>query len=131
MVMIQAALMSPEIEIMDSDPLSSPPVAESARALRRYEELPGPRGVPFFGNAFQFEKTRVHEKFAEWIGTYGPFVRVRVGPRHLLLVGDHAVIGSVLRDRPERFRRPTNHGMIAREMGFEEGLFFANDEVWK
>ena len=131
MVMIQAALMSPEIEIMDSDPLLSPPVAESARALRRYEELPGPRGVPFFGNAFQFEKTRVHEKFAEWIGTYGPFVRVRVGPRHLLLVGDHAVIGSVLRDRPERFRRPTNHGMIAREMGFEEGLFFANDEVWK
>ena len=62
---------------------------------------------------------------------YGPYVRVRIGPRHLLLVADHAVIGSVLRDRPERFRRPTQPGKIAREMGFEEGLFFANDEVWK
>ena len=41
------------------------------------------------------------------------------------------MIASVLRDRPERFRRPTNQGRIVREMGFETGLFFANDEVWK
>ena len=98
---------------------------------RRYEDIPGPRGVPFFGNAFQFDKGRVHEQFAEWVQEYGPYVRVRIGPRDLLLVADHEVIGSVLRDRPERFRRPSNHARIAREMGFEEGLFFANDEVWK
>ncbi|MEO5845292.1 MAG: cytochrome P450 [Caldimonas sp.] len=100
-------------------------------APRRYEDIPGPRGVPFFGNAFQLDKTRAHEQFAEWVGAHGPYVRVRIGPRQLLLVADHAVIGSVLRDRPERFRRPTNHAAIAREMGFEEGLFFANDDVWK
>ena len=100
-------------------------------ATRRYDDVPGPRGVPFFGNALQFDKTRVHEQFAAWVREYGPYVRVRIGPRHLLLVGDHEVIASVLRDRPERFRRPTNHGRIAQEMGFDEGLFFANGEVWK
>ena len=100
-------------------------------APRRYEDIPGPRGVPFFGNAFQFDKGRVHEQFAAWVQEYGPYVRLRIGPRDLLLVADHAVIGSVLRDRPERFRRPTNQARIAREMGFEEGLFFANDAVWK
>ena len=100
-------------------------------APRRYEEVPGPRGVPFFGNAFQFDKRRVHEQFAEWVQEYGPYVRVRIGPRDLLLVADHAVIGSVLRDRPQRFRRPSNQAKIAREMGFDDGLFFANDDVWK
>jgi cytochrome P450 len=100
-------------------------------APRRYQDIPGPRGVPFFGNAFQFDKRRVHERFAEWVQEYGPYVRLRVGPRDLLLVADHAVIGSVLRDRPERFRRPSNHAKIAREMGFDDGLFFANDAVWK
>ena len=116
---------------MPTSPLPSTTVAESALPRRRYQDLPGPRGVPVFGNAFQFEKSRVHEKFAEWIATYGPYVRVRVGPRRLLLIGDHAVIGSVLRERPERFRRPTNQSRIASEMGFEEGLFFANDAVWR
>ena len=87
-------------------------------APRRYQDIPGPRGVPFFGNTYQFDKRRVHERFAEWVQEYGPYVRVRVGPRDLLLVADHAVIGSVLRDRPERFRRPSNQAKIAREMGF-------------
>ncbi len=100
-------------------------------ATRRYQDVPGPRGVPFFGNALQFEKSRVHERFAEWVAEYGPYVRLRIGPRNLLLVADHAVIASVLRDRPERFWRPTNHARIAQEMGFEEGLFFANGDVWK
>ena len=100
-------------------------------AARRYQDIPGPRGVPFFGNAFQFDKRRVHEQFAEWVQEFGPYVRVRIGPRDLLLVADHAVIGSVLRDRPERFRRPSNQAKIAREMGFDDGLFFANDAVWK
>jgi cytochrome P450 len=99
-------------------------------APRRYEEIPGPRGVPFFGNAFQFDKRRVHEQFAEWVQEYGPYVRLRIGPRDLFLVADHAVIGSVLRDRPA-VPAAEQPGEIAREMGFEEGLFFANDAVWK
>jgi cytochrome P450 len=100
-------------------------------AVRRYRDLPGPKGLPLLGNALQIDKTCIHEQFAAWSREYGPFFRARIGPRRLLVITDHAVIGSVLRDRPDRFRRPTNHGDIVREMGFEQGLFFANDEAWK
>jgi hypothetical protein len=100
-------------------------------APRRYQDIPGPRGVPVFGNAFQFDKRASTSSSPSGCRQFGPYVRVRIGPRDLLLVADHAVIGSVLRDRPERFRRPSNQAKIAREMGFEDGLFFANDAVWK
>jgi cytochrome P450 len=108
--------------------------AEAAMVLRpprRFLDLPGPPMWPVFGNAFSIEATSAHQRFSQWAERYGPYYRVRIGPRRLLVISDHAVIASVLRDRPQRFRRPTNHGNIVREMGFEQGLFFANDEVWK
>jgi cytochrome P450 len=100
-------------------------------ALRRYRDLPGPSPLPFFGNALAIDKTSVHLQFAAWAERYGACYRLRIGRRNLLVISDHAVIASVLRDRPQRFRRPRNHGSIVREMGFDDGLFFANDEVWK
>ena len=101
-------------------------------ALRRYQDLPGPPTVPFFGNALASRQ----DAGARAVRRLGREIRalrtgVRVGPRPVLVVGDHEAIATVLRDRPQRFRRPTNPGRIVREMGFEEGLFFANDEVWK
>ena len=98
---------------------------------RRYLDLPGPKGLPFFGNAFQLDKDRLHQQFEGWATEYGTSYRARVASRRILVLSDHKVVASVLRDRPERFRRPTRHGEIVREMGFEDGLFFANDEGWK
>ncbi|MEO8311664.1 MAG: cytochrome P450 [Caldimonas sp.] len=100
-------------------------------ATRHWRDLPGPRGVPVFGSALAMDKSRVHEHFAEWSRRYGPYVRVRIGPRRLLLVSDHAVIARMLRDRPDHYRRPTNQDRIVREMGFAQGLFFANDDAWR
>jgi cytochrome P450 len=99
--------------------------------LRRYRDLPGPNGLPILGNALQIDPTRLHEIFVAWSREYGPYCRVRIGARRLLIISDHAVVGSVLRDRPDRFRRPTTHANVVREMGFEQGLFFANDDAWK
>jgi len=104
---------------------------EPAPPRRHYRDLPGPPTVPFFGNALAIDATRAHQQFAAWAEKYGPYYRLRVGPRPVLVVSDHEVIAAVLRDRPQRFRRPVNSGRIVQEMGFEEGLFFANDEVWK
>jgi cytochrome P450 len=84
-----------------------------------------------FGNAFQLDKDRLHQQLEGWATEFGTSYRARVANRRLLVLSDHKVVASVLRDRPERFRRPTRHGEIVREMGFEDGLFFANDEVWK
>ena len=102
-----------------------------AGALRPFRDLPGPMRLPWVGNAWQLDAPRMHRQFEDWSERYGPFYRLNIGRRDILVVADHAVIGSVLRDRPERFRRPLYSGRILAEMGFELGLFFVNDETWQ
>jgi cytochrome P450 len=100
-------------------------------AVRPFRGLPGPRPLPFIGNALQMRSPELHRRLESWIGRYGDAYRLVVGRRDLLVVSDHALIATALRDRPTRFRRPIYAGLIAREMGFDEGLFFANDAVWQ
>lgn len=102
-----------------------------ATPLRKFCELAGPRGLPFIGNALQFGGARAHEQLEELAHRFGPSFRMRIGSRRILVVSDHHVIGSVLRDRPDGFRRPTRHGEIVREMGFEQGVFFVNGDAWR
>jgi cytochrome P450 len=113
-------------------PASSPVDSPVRKAgLRHYADLPGPKGLPLVGNALQVDKARLHEQFEQWSRQFGPHFRLKLGPRRLLVISDHRLIGTVLRDRPEHFRRPLHLGDIVRDMGFEQGLFFANGETWK
>ncbi|MEO7007558.1 MAG: cytochrome P450 [Caldimonas sp.] len=110
---------------------SADSAAPRSAPLRRFRDLPGPRALPFVGNALQIRPSDLHLQFEDWSRRYGAFFRLRLGRRNLLVVTDHTLIGTALRDRPERFRRPLYSGRIMAEMGFEQGLFFANDEIWK
>ncbi|MHB1668134.1 MAG: cytochrome P450 [Thiomonas sp.] len=98
---------------------------------RHLSDLPGPRGLPWLGQALRLRPARLHLQLEAWGRQYGPCYQCRFGQRAILVVADHATIQTLLRKRPERFRRPLLGGRIAREMGFDEGLFFANDEVWQ
>ena len=99
--------------------------------LRRYDELPGPRGVPVFGNAFQIESTSMHLRLEDWCRRFGPYYRLKVGPRRMLVVGDHEAVAAVLRDRPDGLRRTTRLEEIWTEMGLQPGVFGANGETWR
>jgi cytochrome P450 len=105
-------------------------VPAGARAPRPYATLPGPPGLPLLGNALALDPPNLHHQLVAWADTYGPAYRLRIGRRRFLVVTDHAAIQTALRDRPARFRRPDRSGERAREMGFDDGLFFANGEVW-
>ncbi len=100
-------------------------------APRRLAELPGPARLPLLGNLLQIQPANMHRQLEAWAQTYGPLFRIQLGRRKLLIVADHGLFGAALRDRPERFSRPLMGGRISREMGFDQGLFFANDEVWR
>ncbi|NNM63855.1 MAG: cytochrome P450 [Burkholderiales bacterium] len=104
------------------------PTPEQPRPL---SDLPGPRGLPWVGQAWRLRPDRLHLQLEAWGRQFGPCYQFRFGPRTILVVSGHATIQTLLRDRPERFRRPLLGGRIAREMGFDEGLFFANDETWQ
>ena len=102
-----------------------------AGALRTLDDLPGPRGLPFLGNALQLDGPRLHRQLEEWSLAYGDYYRVQFMSTRFLVVADHAEFAKVLRDRPEKFRRSDIVENIVREMGFRPGVFFVNDETWR
>jgi len=109
------------------DTLAAPPVG----ALRQFDDLPGPRGGPVFGNLLQIDSTRVHQQVEAWCEEFGPVFKLRLGKRRIVVVGDHELISTALRDRPDGFRRTQRLEDVGREMGLNAGLFGSNGEVWK
>lgn len=99
--------------------------------LRRFEDLPGPRRIPVFGNLLQIEPTRVHQQLERWSARYGPFFRLQLGKRRVVAISDHGVIATILRDRPDGFRRTTRLEEVWTELGLPNGVFGANGETWR
>lgn len=104
--------------------------AQSPAARRRIDSLPGPKGLPLVGNAFQLDIPRLHEILEGWAAEYGPVFRYRLGPNTLVAVTDPDLVDEALRHRPERFRR-----LHAVETVFEEmkvaGVFSAEGAAWR
>jgi cytochrome P450 len=114
------------------DTSTSKPLQAGPRGpVRRFDDLPGPRRVPIFGNLLQIEATRVHQQLERWSAEYGPFFRLQLGKRRVIAVSDHDVIATVLRDRPEGFRRTTRFEEVWTELGLPNGVFGANGETWR
>ena len=106
-------------------------MVEAAPTLREIGDLPGPRGLPIVGNAFQLDRARLHQTVEGWAREFGPFFRFKLGKRTLLGVADHEALSAALRDRPDGFRRTKHLETIGLEMGLTPGLFAANGEAWK
>lgn len=98
---------------------------------RSFESLPGPRGIPVFGNLLQVQPSQLHLQLEAWSREYGPYFRLRLGKRRALVIGDHAVVASMLRDRPDGFRRTTRLDEIWTELGLKPGVFGANGDSWR
>jgi len=100
-------------------------------AARRWQDLPGPRGVPVFGNLLQIRSTRMHLQLEAWCRQHGPVFKLRLGPRRVLVLGDHTQIAAAMRDRPDGFRRSERLEQVSRELGLEGGVFISNGQAWK
>jgi cytochrome P450 len=105
--------------------------AAATTAVRELADLPGPRGLPLVGSLFKIERRRMHQIVEAWAREYGAFFRMRLGSRTLLVVSDHAALNTVLRDRPDGFRRTRLLETIGREMGLTPGVFAANGDAWR
>ncbi len=99
--------------------------------MRALSQLPGPRGVPLFGNALQIDAAQFHLQLEQWAREFGPVYQLRLMKRRIVVVGDHEVVAAVLRDRPDGFRRTSRLSDIAAEMGMPPFVFTANGEAWK
>lgn len=100
-------------------------------APRRIQDLPGPRGLPLVGNALAVHLDRIHQDVERWARQYGPAFRVRMGRLEALVITDHEVIASALKDRPEGFRRAQRSTQVGMEMGLKPGVFGAEGQAWR
>lgn len=99
-------------------------------ATRTLDDLPGPRGIPIFGNARQVNPIQFHLSLERWAREFGPLCKVRFGRKRMLIVSDPVMIGSMLRDRPDVFRRSSHSSRIAAEL-LTTGVFGSEGEDWK
>jgi cytochrome P450 len=101
------------------------------RRIRRVTDLPGPRAWPLLGNLPQIRRAHVHLDVERWARQYGPLFRITLGPQPIIVLTDHEHIATVLRDRPDGFRRNAHLQNVAREMGLTPGLFGSEGDAWR
>lgn len=97
---------------------------------RTLRDLPGPRGLPFLGNALQLDIPRLHLILEKWAATYGPLYKIGLGPRPVVVCADPALNNQILRARPDTFRRNGAVEPVFRELG-AHGVFSAEGEEWQ
>ena len=51
--------------------------------LRQLSDLPGPKGLPFFGSALQIKLPIFHQQLEKWSRQYGNYFRLNIGSRSL------------------------------------------------
>ena len=99
--------------------------------LRQITDLPGPRGLPLFGNTFQVKPSQIHQCMEAWARQFGPLFQVKLGRRRLLVVSDHEMLAAVMKDRPDGFRRSPLTSQVSLEMGLPIGVFSAEGDDWR
>jgi cytochrome P450 len=83
------------------------------------------------GNALQFKPSQFHQQLEQWCRDYGPYYKIHLGPRPLLVVGEHEAVAAALRDRPDGFRRTARLETVGRELGLKPGLFGSEGDMWR
>lgn len=94
------------------------------------DNLPGPPGIPILGNALSLKPTNIHQTLEDWALKYGPFYKLRIGPRTVYGVSDPETVKTLYKDRPEKFKRNVPMEEVFLEMGIE-GVFPVEGEQWQ
>ena len=92
--------------------------------------LPGPHGLPLLGNLLQLKATQLPTILERWADRYGPLYTFRLGRKPVVVVAEPALIQTVLRHRPETYRRLHTIAAAFDDLG-EQGVFTAEGAHWR
>ena len=97
---------------------------------RRLADLPSPTRLPLVGNVVSLRPGRAHRVYEDWHARYGPAFITYFGRWPVLALSDGDAIATILRERPEGFRRIRSLERVMREMGLPS-VFNAEGEDWR
>lgn len=96
----------------------------------QFKDLPGPKGIPFFGSLFEMDYPNIHNQFEELTEEHGDVFKLKMGFLNLAIVGNPKIIQYILRERPDGFIRMKKLDKVLRAEGVH-GAFNAEGEDWK
>ena len=105
--------------------------AAAAIPTMRIAQLPGPRGLPLLGNLHQIQRTAFHLSLEHWADRYGPLYAFRFGRRVMVVVSDADLANTVLKARPDDFRRSSQLERVSILGVSTRGIFMAEGERWR
>lgn len=82
------------------------------------------------GNAHQVHTESLHLTVEQWSERYGPIFRFDLGPRRIIAISDLEDINTILRDRPEGFRRWREMQAVFHELNISAS-FPEEGEQWR
>ncbi|XP_066263849.1 probable cytochrome P450 CYP44 isoform X1 [Branchiostoma lanceolatum] len=109
------------------------------RPVRRFDEIPGPKGLPFIGTALDYSpfgrfpiKTKMANSTIERYKKYGKIYRENLGPREMVFVCDPKDIETVFRNDGQYPERPVSDFIVTyRQLKKKPiGLAQLNGEEW-
>jgi cytochrome P450 len=99
-------------------------------AIRNLSDLPSPRGLPLLGNALQLDLPRLHLIFEKWAQEFGSMFTIGLGPKRVFVCSDADLLQTVLRERPDHYRRFSPIEAVTEEMK-ANGVFSVEGERWR
>lgn len=69
----------------------------------QFRPPPGPKGLPFIGNLYQFEHSKPHLYFAKLAQTYGPIMSLRLGRRSMVIIQSGKLAKEILQTQHDNF----------------------------
>jgi cytochrome P450 len=98
--------------------------------LREISDLPAPRGLPLIGNAHQLTPSRAHLILERWAQQLGTPYRFQIGSRPVTVWDDTELCHSIMRERPNGYRRYSPIEENLDEMG-SNGVFSVEGAAWE
>lgn len=111
-------------------PLPAMTAATATAPLRTLADLPRPRGLPLIGNLLSIDPPRLHQVLEAWAAELPTPFLVKVAHLDIAVFTDPELSQTILRERPDRYRRPVNVEGVLAEMG-ANGVFSAEGAAWK
>lgn len=102
----------------------------SIHVSRKISQLPGPKGLPVLGNILQLDLPKLHLILEGWADLYGEIYKFKLFNKTAVVISNTELIHSILRDRPDTYRRISAMETISRESG-THGVLTAEGDEWR